>query len=155
MEHLGYVEPGWDQSRNLNDQSASVIWESATWKPELWAVLNLRFIHFHIKDFPTSWISNLSLDRNISDICGVWPPFDHGSKWPSIKGFYSRTSRIFSAPFQADLHQLFGMLDSDGGGTIDPEEFKQTLTRHLDDLDDGWRVTYRKIEAFLDGFTIW
>lgn len=30
---------------------------------------------------------------------------------------------------QADLHQLFGMLDSDGGGTIDPEEFKQTLTR--------------------------
>jgi len=33
---------------------------------------------------------------------------------------------------QADLHQLFGMLDSDGGGTIDPEEFKQTLTRHLE-----------------------
>ena len=32
---------------------------------------------------------------------------------------------------QADLHQLFGMLDSDGGGTIDPEEFKQTLTSHL------------------------
>ena len=24
------------------------------------------------------------------------------------------------------------MLDSDGGGTIDPEEFKQTLTRHLE-----------------------
>lgn len=30
---------------------------------------------------------------------------------------------------QADLFQLFSMLDADGGGTIDPEEFKQTLAR--------------------------
>ena len=38
---------------------------------------------------------------------------------------------------QADLHQLFGMLDSDGGGTIDPEEFKQTLTSHFCCTDLG------------------
>lgn len=30
---------------------------------------------------------------------------------------------------QNDLEQLFGMLDHDGGGTIDPDEFKKTLSR--------------------------
>lgn len=30
---------------------------------------------------------------------------------------------------QQDLQQLFNMLDRDGGGTIDPDEFKKTLSR--------------------------
>lgn len=30
---------------------------------------------------------------------------------------------------QNDLQQLFLMLDHDGGGTIDPDEFKKTLSR--------------------------
>ena len=79
----------------------------------------------------------------------LWHEQETAQKNGVSKGvFFSRQPNQPTNP-EADLHQLFGMLDSDGGGTIDPEEFKQTLTSHLGHgpFGGGWCTKKKKLRV--------
>ena len=51
---------------------------------------------------------------------------------------------------QADLEQLFGMLDHDGGGTIDPDEFKVTLSRWAFESKTATRFVRYTLQQLMD-----
>ena len=48
------------------------------------------------------------------------------------------------------MEQLFGMLDHDGGGTIDPDEFKVTLSRWAFESKTATRFVRYTLQQLMD-----